>query len=153
MNGIASSIPGRLRLRHPALRERGRLVRLGELVHEWPGICAVMPNPVTGSLLASYDPALLTEPECRRRAEAAMSKLLSDAKPRAAAIAVSKPARRPRITPANANRIAKPVMLASLATSLALAAAGAKRAHILTGIAFLHALGVHVWVQRRNLFR
>ena len=153
MTSIASSIPGRLRLRHPALRDHGRLARLGALVNTWPGIGGVTTNPAAGSLVATYDPTVLSEPESRRRAEAAVAALVPAAKPRPAKAAVTGPARRPRMTPARANRIAKPVMLASLAVSLALAAAGAKRAHILTGIGFLHALGVHLWVQRRNLLK
>lgn len=153
MSCIASSIPGRIRLRHAALRNPGHLARLGETIGQWAHIHAVFPNARAGSLLVSYDAVALAESDCARRCEDAMQAFL----PAPAAKTEAAPARpdkrgggSPRV---RANRVAKRGMLASLAASMALAAVGAKRWHIGTGLVFLHALGVHLWVHRNNLLR
>jgi hypothetical protein len=51
------------------------------------------------------------------------------------------------------NRYAKAGMLGSLATSLALAAAGQKRWHAVSGGIFVACLGVHLSIYRRSLLR
>jgi len=164
VNCVASSLPGRIRLRHAALRNPDRLARLQRIIGDWPQVRAVSVNEKAGSLLVSYDAVALRENDCARRCEAAFAAVLparSEVPPARAAHAVSEarprastpsPARSgaPRV---RANRMAKRAMLASLAASMLLAAMGAKRWHIGTGIAFLHALGVHLWVHRRNLVR
>lgn len=161
VNCVASSLPGRIRLRHAALRNPDRLARLQRSIAAWPQVRAVSVNEKAGSLLISYDAAALRENDCARRCEVALAEVLpartevapapimNGAPPRAATPAQARSGA-PRV---RANRIAKRAMLASLAASLLLAAMGAKRWHIGTGIAFLHALGVHLWVHRRNLVR
>lgn len=157
MNCIASSIPGRIRLRHISLRDPSLLSRLSETLSRWPQVRAVTPNPRTGSLLVAYDADGLGAEECTRRCEAAVAGLLPRERETARESALRSPAGRPARrggTPrVRANRLAKRGMLASLAASLLLAAAGAKRGHIWTGLFFLHALGVHLWAHRRNLIR
>jgi hypothetical protein len=151
VNCIASSAPGRIRLRHAALRNPVRLARLAEAIGRWAHVHAISPNAPTGSLLVHYDALALEESECVRRCEDAVQALAP-----AASQAVAAPAGRtrhrgsPRV---RANRVAKRGMLVSLATSLLLAALGAKRGHIGAGIVFLHALGVHLWVHRHHLLR
>lgn len=173
MNCVASSLPGRIRLRHAALRNPDRLARLRQTIAHWPQVRVVSANEKAGSLLVSYDAVALPENDCARRCEAALAELLPartevprvpaklapvvteavtasrSTRPRAAAPAASRSGA-PRV---RANRLAKRAMLATLAASLLLAALGAKRWHIWTGIAFMHALGVHLWVHRRNLVR
>jgi|GEM_PF-383828 len=155
VNCVASSLPGRIRLRHAALRNPDRLARLQRSIAAWPQVRAVSVNEKAGSLLINYDAAALRENDCARRCEVALAEVLpartevAPAPPRAATPAQARSGA-PRV---RANRIAKRAMLASLAASLLLAAMGAKRWHIGTGIAFLHALGVHLWVHRRNLVR
>ncbi len=158
MHCIASSIPGRLRLRHTLLRDPARLARLVEDFRQWPQVGEVSANVRTGSLLVRYDAAALCEAECARRCAAAVAGLLP-APPRDAAppISTATPAtragRRAGTSRVRANRLAKRAMLATLAASMLLAAMGAKRLHIWSGIAFLHALGVHLWVHRHHLLR
>jgi len=155
MHCIASSIPGRLRLRHALLRDPARLARLVGDFRQWPHVGEVSANVRTGSLLVHYDAAALSESECARRCAAAVTGLLP-APPRDAAppIPVATRAERRAGSPrVHANRLAKAGMLAGLAASMVVAAMGAKRLHIWTGVFFLHALGVHLWVHRRKLLR
>jgi hypothetical protein len=142
-----------LRLRHATLRNPLRLRQLQQTLGQWPQIQVMTPNARTGSLLLIYDALALPEAECVQRCEAALAALQPGTG--GAPLTLPRPAR-PRGAGGRAkraNRLAKHGMLASLTASLALAALGVKRAHVWTGIAFLHALGVHLWVHRRNLLR
>ncbi len=56
---LASSIPGRLRLRAAALRHEPVLSRACEVLQAHPGVVSVQANARAGSLLLHYDPALL----------------------------------------------------------------------------------------------
>ena len=56
---LASSIPGRLRLRAAALRHEPALSRACEALQAHPGVVSVQANARAGSLLLHYDPALL----------------------------------------------------------------------------------------------
>ncbi len=168
---IASSIPGRIRLRHAALRRPERLERLARSLSDWPEALTLEPNARTGSLLLHYDPSRLTRAESERRCVAALQALLpqppspesspepalqpalqpaarGSAAAAASGAATARPSQRVR-----ANRLAKRLMLASLLATLVLAAAGAKRWHTGAGLLFVHALGVHLWVHRRHLLR
>jgi len=165
MSIIVSFIPGRIRLRHGVLREPQCLDRLAAAVARWRHVHAVTGNARTGSLLVQYDAAALDDGCCAARLAAAVGKLPgANAKENAKAGAGETGAysRRhggaPRAqgggTPrVRANRWAKRGMLLSLAISLALAAAGGKRWHALSGVLFLHALAVHLWAHRRHILR
>jgi hypothetical protein len=161
MSLIASSIPGRLRLRDRALRDDARLDALGVAVGRWRGVTDVEINLRAGSLLIHYDVARLTPAACETRAVAATAKLLGSnaresVKKRTKLGAdetvaqLDHPGGTPRV---RVNRWAKRAMLTSLAISLLLAGAGSKRWHWLTGVVFLHALAAHLWVHRRHILR
>ncbi len=163
MSCIASSIAGRIRIRHPALRHPGRLDKLATAVRAWPQVEHVEINASTGSALVFYDAGQLSAGAFAQRCEALVATLLPQQRPSANPTATatapgpagnSTPARRPvgsrRV---RANRMAKRAMLLSLPVSMLLAASGAKRGHVWSGLFFLHALGVHLWVHRRNLIR
>lgn len=152
MTCIASSTPGRLRLRHAALRNPERLDLLTRTIAGWSPVREVAANARTGSLLVNYETSAMEEADFARRCEAALLALLP-MKETAVAVAAPKRATRSGATRVRANRLAKRGMLASLAVSMLLAAIGAKRWHIGTGAFFLHALGVHLWAHRRHLFR
>ncbi|MDD3529660.1 MAG: hypothetical protein PHS77_07255 [Gallionellaceae bacterium] len=151
MTCIASSIPGRMRLRHPALRDPARMQQLLVAIGTWPGTLGHIVNTRTGSLLLTYDPSLIKEADCRARAESAIEALAPASPPPAEAKARSP--RHSRIVSKRINTMSKRTMLASLAASMLLAAVGAKRGHIWTGLVFLHALGAHLWVYRRTLLK
>lgn len=152
MSAIASSIPGRIRLRHAALRNPLRLQQLEDRIGEWAHVQSAASNPKAGSLLVRYDAAALNAHEFAARCETALAELL----PRTEApapVAAPRPLPRGGTRRVRANRLAKRGMLASLALSMLLAAAGSKRWHAMTGVFFLHALGVHLWVHRHHLVR
>lgn len=143
---VASSLPGRLRLRGTTLRDTAQSARLRARVAGWQHVSSVEANPRTGSLLVHYAAARLDPARFAARilhAAGQDSPVLQKAaaEPRAGS---------PR---GRANRLAKRGMLLSLTASLLLAGAGFKRWHALTGVLFLHALAVHLWVHRRHVLR
>lgn len=143
---IASSIPGRLRLRGDALRDAARCARWRRQVANWRHVSSAAANPRTGSLLVCYDSQRLDP----ARFAARVLSLVERASPA--------PGPAPAPTRGGASRVrvnrhAKRGMLASLAASLLLAGAGLKRWHALTGGLFLAALAVHLWVHRRHVLR
>lgn len=149
MKLIASSLPGRMRLRHQAWRQVPELQELATAAGRWPGILGVDANPLTGSLLLHYDPDRLPQAEL----EAAIATMAREHLPEPPAGGRREP-RRGRGTPrVRANRVAKRGMVITLAASLALAAARSKRWHIYTGNAFLAFLAIHLYVYRRHLLR
>lgn len=154
---IASSIPGRLRLRDRALRNPARLEDLRRTVARWRGVEVAEANPLAGSLLLRYDPARLPQ----ARIEARIAQLASKSAPVKSPAERPAPARHGGTPRAHAggtlrvrtNRWAKRGMLLSLAISLLLAGAGRKRWHALAGGLFLASLAVHLWAQRRHILR
>jgi hypothetical protein len=145
MRFIASSIPGRLRLRAPGLRNPVQLENLRAAIAQWSAVLAVEANPTTGSLLIRYDAGKLSVERCEARALGLLGKLPGQSRtPKVGAGGTAR---------VKANRWAKRGMLASLAVSLLLAAVGTKRWHTLAGALFLHALGVHLWAHRRHILK
>lgn len=139
MSRIASSIPGRIRVRDPQLRQAERLERLRAVLAAGEGVTSSEINPTTGSLLLGYDAATVAPEIMEALVDAAVDAELA--------------APRPDTAEARLNRYAKRGMLASLALSLAFAAAGKKRWHVLSGGLFLAGLGLHLAVNRKRLLR
>ncbi|GAB1394457.1 hypothetical protein MASR1M60_26210 [Rhodocyclaceae bacterium] len=152
MSFIASSIPGRIRLRHTSLRNPRHLAQLATEIGTWSQVQSVVPNVRAGSLRVLYDAAALQETDCINRCETIVQKLLPHATLRKP-VGAQQSKVRGRIRLFNLNRLAKRGMLASLTVSMLLAAAGAKKWHALTGGFFLHALGIHLWTHRRHLLK
>lgn len=142
MTRIVASIPGRIRLRDPALRQAARLARLAASLQTLAGVRAVDGNPGAGSIVIHYDAAAASVDAMEAAIEQAAERALTEARSN------YRPSTRVRI-----NRYAKRGMLLTLSTSLALAALGQKRWHALAGGAFIGCLGVHLLVHRRNLLR
>ncbi|AYH42212.1 HMA2 domain-containing protein [Azoarcus sp. DN11] len=152
MQWIVSAVPGRIRIRAVQLRDAARQERLGAVLAEIDGIVDVEGNPRTGSMLLRYTPERATRVEMEARVSAAVgAELAPPAAPRAEDHAPRTPRRWQRDR--RLNTWAKYGMLGSLGVSLALAAAGNKKAHAATGGLFLGLLGVHLAVHRRHLFK
>lgn len=151
---IVSAIPGRIRLRHHDLKHTARLQDLYAHIRAFPTVQSISSNPATGSLLIHYDANAVSlaafSDQCRNAVDALWPKetVLPAAKPPGR---IDHPHSRSSMR--TANRMAKHAMFASLGASLLLAAMGRKQWHIWTGLVFMHALGVHLWVHRRNLLR
>lgn len=159
MNLIASSLPGRLRLRAPALRRESPLRRLAADLAGLPGVVSVTDNERAGSLLLHYDAMRVAPADFEAAALRAAEKVLGAPNPRSAPAAdafAPEASHRRLVAPSlrvRINRQAKRGMLASLLMSLALAATGAKRGHVLAGAHFLGFLALHLAVHRRHLLR
>lgn len=135
------TLPGRIRLRHPALRDQTRAEDARARLAAVPHVMEVAASPRTGSLLVRHAPgkdATLL---------AALDTLTAelDAAP-GCAVMGGKGAKRP-IWP----RYAKFGMMAALSTSLVLAALGRERAHIVTGLVFAACLSGHLTHHRKRL--
>lgn len=153
MKRIVSSVPGRLRLRDPALRRPQPLQRLSAALEALAGVLFVDANARAGSVVVFYDEARVNRQEAEAAVEALAGAALGAYPPAGQAGQPRAGARPPRSASLRVriNRQAKRGMLASLATSLLLA--GGKRWHAASGGVFLAFLAIHLAVHRRHLLR
>ncbi|TWA85701.1 hypothetical protein FBZ83_103293 [Azospirillum brasilense] len=152
---IASAVPGRIRVRHPLLRRTDRFQEALGRLESLDAVRVTESNPAVGSVLLSYDPAVLTPDDARSRVEALLSAVLHPAEavppPDAPApVADSKPAA-PELK-WRINRAAKIGMMGSMAATLAALGVG-KRVHAGFGTLFVAFMLVHMTVQRKRLFQ
>lgn len=147
---IASSIPGRLRLRGALLRDLSLLDRLSGKIAQWRHVSSVDANSRTGSLLVHYDAACLEPDVVMARIDKAIAGYVQLTHRNVGQIPMSASGGSSRV---RVNRYAKRGMLLSLSVSLLLAGAGLKRWHALTGGLFVASLAVHLWVHRRHVLR
>lgn len=141
MTRIASSSPGRIRVKDPALRGRDCLSRVHKELAPLEGVRELSPNLVAGSIVVFFDHGEVGPAKLEQRIEQALD----------AALAAPRKARRSIHN--RVNRAAKIGMLGSLGASLALAATGNKRWHAVTGGVFVACLGVHLGLHRKALLR
>lgn len=147
---IVSSIPGRLRLRHPLLRHHDQSIDWSTKLGALDAVLSVDANPRTGSLLVHYDAA-----RCGRAAmEAQITGLGEPSREEEPAGTIDdSPSPSRRAAAREWNRIAKLGMMASFPVSLALAATGSKKLHAVTGGVFSILLLAHLVVHRRHLLK
>ncbi|MCG5243818.1 HMA2 domain-containing protein [Azospirillum doebereinerae] len=140
-----SHLPGRLRLRHPTLRQASRNEALQATLRGWDGVLSVTGNPATGGVLIHYDPVRFPPVDMEARVAATLG--APDAGK--AEEAAKKPA---AFAPRKLNRAAKIGMLGSLSGTL-LALAVGKKLHAAFGVAHLAFLTVHLATHRKQLLR
>lgn len=141
---ICSFMDGRVRLRHPALKNADTAQQIHCLLSAIAGVTSVTVNERTGSLLLYYDPQQLTRDtllDMLRQGEMWLG-ITDTASPCSVARVYGS---------AGLRRWGYRVTLASLVLSVGLAMRGNTRAHILTGGAFLLLNAGHVWKARRAL--
>ncbi len=63
---IASAIPGRLRVRHEAIRDAGRAHRIEAEIASTHGVISAHARPLTSGLLIRYDPSAIAERQLLR---------------------------------------------------------------------------------------
>lgn len=154
MEWIVSSVPGRLRLRDPALRRPQPLERLAAELAAVAGVQSVDTNAKAGSVVLFYDAAGVVKREMEVAVErVAATVLVAPARAEPAPLAGDGPRPHRGSPRVRINRQAKRGMLGSLAVSLALAAGGLKRWHAWSGGAFVVFLLIHLAVHRRHLLR
>jgi hypothetical protein len=125
---IVSSTPGRVRVRHPALRSQSRADQARDALLAIAGVQSVAGDARVGSLLVSYDPAHTSE------ATVVAALQLGELPAR-----VAEPRAWPRIPSGTAG------MAVSLSVSLGAAAAKLKWLHVAAGVVFVALVGVHVF--------
>lgn len=164
MTQIVAAIPGRLRIRDAALHQPARLQALQTRLLALPGVLSARGNAAAASLVLHYDAAQQPPHEMQTLVGRTADSLLQPERAARAPSSTARPTAAPPRVPAEhraspagrrraLNRVAKISMLASLTTSLALAAAGNKRWHAATGAFFVAWLGVHLATHRRHLLR
>lgn len=147
---ITSFIDGRVRLRHPALKNAALAETVSAFVRGVDGVENVSANPVTGSLLIVYDTEKLSREDLLELAQQGAALLpVKDGKKNGAegvrSLADMLLSRR-------ASRLAGRVMLVSLPLSLAGAVSGMGALHRISGAVFTLASLQHMAAHRKMLW-
>lgn len=146
VNFIASAIPGRIRVRTPALRNPDLLAQMGQAMQNLAGVVSMRPNAAACSIIMEYDSNQVPASEMQAQVETLVTSKL--AIPPSAESHPKKNTFRRR-----ANRWAKYGSIASLGVSLAALAVGGKRLHVIGGGVFVAFLAVHMAIHRKHTFR
>lgn len=153
---VTSFIDGRVRLRHPALRQHHVVAQIEPRILSVKGIRSAEFNERSGSLLVQYDPSVLSRDDLIRQALPWASYL--------DACLEGHTATPPTGTKAGERKPASPLrgkscwrktvnrgMLASLAVTVGSLALGGKRIHTAAGALFLICAGLHGYRYRSQL--
>lgn len=151
---IVSALPGRIRLRHPLLRQPGRNRDLADRIAALNGLRVADSSTTAGSLLILYDPARTARTAAEALVAAAAADALNITPPPAAP---SPPPGTGRVAAGQTatralNRAAKIGMMGSMAATLAALGVG-KRLHAGAGAVFVALMLVHMTIQRKRLFQ
>lgn len=143
---ITSYIDGRVRLRHPALRDEGKIALLRQLASSIPGILEISANPRTGSLLLEYDPEKMNRDSLLELAAPLEVFMQEDA---------CGPERKKKVLPSlskpQCKRFLNRTMLLALAGSAGFGLAGRAGAHIAASGLFLLCNLIHIYAYRKCL--
>lgn len=141
MKRIVSAVPGRIRIKDAALAQAALGEKITQRLKRDLAVTATRINVGAASIVVNYDATALSPAEAQRQIERLLADELGQPP-----LAPRRRSRRLRV-----NRYAKIAALTSLGASLAFAAAGRKRLHVLTGSIFVASLGVHLAIFRRTL--
>lgn len=157
MNRIASSLPGRLRLK---LADAGQLATLADTFRSLEGVGELTCRPGSVSLIVHYDRRLARpaiEAFARQQLGLEAPAADDDAMPDPDDTELSTPARAPAAPRRKwrlvVNRYAKYGAVAAMAVSLLAIAARRKRLHTQAGLVSLALTALHMGIHRRNLLR
>ena len=163
---ITSFVDGRVRLRHPALKDRATAELVCTVVGGVEGITAVQANPLTGSLLIYYDAEKLTREQLLELAEqgAAFIPGLNGEEASVAETAEGEAASRKvckvcapvdevlqLLTGRGTTRFVNRAMLVSLIASLAALPLGNRAVHTAAGGVFVSGVLQHLIAHRKTL--
>lgn len=146
---IVRILPGRVRLRTPALRRASNAAALRKALLALTGVQDLQVNARVGSLLVHYDPQVLSEDALRTLLEHHFPGALVSAAP-SAACGRSGAIPTLRLS-ADQRRALAYAMLTSLGTSLLSLLVHSKKAHVVAGLLFLGGLSVHLSDKRKFL--
>ena len=166
---ITSFVDGRVRLRHPALKDRATAELVCTVVGGVEGITAVQANPLTGSLLIYYDAEKLTREQLLELAEqgaAFIPGLNEEEAPAAETAEASEGEAAPRkackvcapvdevlqlLTGRGTTKFVNRAMLVSLIASLAALPLGNRAVHTAAGGVFVSGVLQHLIAHRKTL--
>jgi hypothetical protein len=163
---ITSFVDGRVRLRHPALKDKDTADLVCTVVGGVEGITAVQANPLTGSLLIYYDAEKLTREQLLELAEqgAAFIPGLNEEEAPAAETAEGEAAPRKAckvcapvdevlqlLTGRGTTKFVNRAMLVSLIASLAALPLGNRAVHTAAGGVFVGGVLQHLIAHRKAL--
>ena len=163
---ITSFVDGRVRLRHPALKDKDTADLVCTVVGGVEGITAVQANPLTGSLLIYYDAEKLTREQLLELAEqgAAFIPGLNDEEAASAETAEGEAAPRKAckvcapvdkvlqlLTGRGTTKFVNRAMLVSLIASLAALPLGNRAVHTAAGGVFVSGVLQHLIAHRKSL--
>lgn len=141
MKRIVSAVPGRLRIKDSAFGDATVGERIALRLTQELSLTSTRINTGAASIVINYDADSMSPGELHLRIEQVLAAELGQPP-----FSPRRRSRRLRV-----NRYAKIAALTSLGASLAFAAAGSKRLHVLTGSVFVACLGVHLAIFRRTL--
>ena len=146
---IASFIDGRVRLRHPALKDAATADMVSAVIGGVEGVTSAQANPRTGSLLIFYDTEKLSREKLLELAKQGAALLPEEEKP--------SPGRKCSslsrlLLDRRATRFANRAMFVSLLCSLVGAASGMGAVHRVTGAVFALASLQHMAAHRKALW-
>ncbi len=133
---LASFIDGRVRLRHPALKNPASLALLERSALALEGVTEARGNPCTGSLLLTYNPAVLSR-----------EKLLRSAKQLQAFL----PAPAPKRRSTQARRRLETALLSGAMLATIAGTVLGKTAHLTAGSFLVAACARHLYLRRNHL--
>ena len=166
---VTSFVDGRVRLRHPALKDKATAELVCTVVGGVDGISAVQANPVTGSLLIYYDAEKLTREQLLELAEqgaAFVPGMNGEAAPADAAEGNAEQDGAPRkacavkapvdellgfLTRRSTTKFIDRAMLVSLIASLAALPLGSRTVHTAAGGVFVGGVLQHLLAHRKVL--
>ena len=166
---VTSFVDGRVRLRHPALKDKATAELVCTVVGGVDGISAVQANPVTGSLLIYYDAEKLTREQLLELAEqgaAFVPGMNGEAAPADAAEGNAEQDGAPRkacavkapvdellsfLTRRSTTKFIDRAMLVSLIASLAALPLGSRTVHTAAGGVFVGGVLQHLLAHRKAL--
>lgn len=163
---VTSFVDGRVRLRHPALKDTDTAELVSTVVSGVEGITAVQVNPLTGSLLIFYDPETLSREQLLALAEQGMAFLPNLDEAPLESTDTSENGASPRkackvcapmdealrlLCGRSATKFVNRAMLVSLATSLAALPLGNRFLHTAAGGAFVGGVLQHLLAHRKSL--
>jgi hypothetical protein len=158
MDYVVSFVDGRVRLRHPALREKASAELITGVLEAVEGITAVRCKQTTGSLLIYYDPEKLSREDLLAFAEQGAAFLPEiEVKGACKSSSVRKDAASvctcgtSLLFGRNITRVANRLMLLSLLCALGGAVSGMRTLHTVAGGIFTAASLQHMAAHRKSL--
>ncbi len=151
---IVSFTEGRIRLRHPALKDAAIGQEICTFLLEMNGIQSIEHKAITGSLLIHYDAEFISDEEIQVLLSQGEEWLKENgAKEETPAAASSKPLALPtKLTKAQKRKIIHASMISTFMVTLLSGGVGNKKAHYMAGGAFALLTAAHLWRMRKAIY-